>query len=275
MQQTLCAIPVEHVGRGLLFITLTYPREYPGDWRLWKRQLDTMSKRLARKFPRFGAVWKLEPQMGRGARGLGFAPHFHLVVVGLPYIAKSWLSESWYNVVGSRDPRHLVAGTQVQLARSHRGVVSYAAKYAAKKQSLPHTWDGGVGRWWGVFGRGNLGIIWLWAPISQPEFFRVTRVLRALISHRYKAVQRGPPRSWSSGMWAVLDDKEALRLLRCFAGPVGGFRALDGHVALPVGAEVRVARRALFESLAEERDAFEALPLTHRHPGAQGASNFS
>src|SRR6185312_12190428 len=50
LQQTLCAMPVAHVGRGLLFVTLTYPREWPGSWPVWKHHLDTMAKRLARKF---------------------------------------------------------------------------------------------------------------------------------------------------------------------------------------------------------------------------------
>src|SRR5579863_2182380 len=33
------------------FITLTYPRLYADDWRIWKRDLDVLFKRLVRKYP--------------------------------------------------------------------------------------------------------------------------------------------------------------------------------------------------------------------------------
>lgn len=228
LQQTLCAMPVAHVGRGLLFVTLTYPREWPGSWPVWKRHLDTMAKRLARKFGAFGAVWKLEPQR-RGA------PHFHLLVVGVPFIAKAWLSQAWYEVVRSRDPRHLAAGTQVQLARSHRGVVSYAAKYTAKYQALPESWQEGVGRWWGVYGRKNLGIVWLWAPLTQPQYWMAARVCRSLVAHRQRSRGRSPPRPAHFGAWLVLREAEARRVLACVRdndhiGPQG---EPHGYIAHP------------------------------------------
>jgi len=208
LQQTLCSVPVAHVGRGLLFVTLTYPGQYAGDWQTWKRQLNTMHMRLKREFPAFAAVWKLEPQR-RGA------PHFHLLVVGLPFLAKDWLSRAWYEVVDSGDERHLRAGTQVQLARSHRGVVSYAAKYTAKREALPESWQGGVGRWWGVFERAKLGIIWRWAPLTEPQYYAAVRVVRALVRHRLQRRSRPPPRPSHSGTWAVLPDWQAQRLLSC------------------------------------------------------------
>ena len=208
LQQTLCAVPIAHVGRGLLFITLTYPRAFPGAWPTWKRQLDTMLKRFRRRFPGFGCVWKLEPQR-RGA------PHFHLLAVGVPFIAKDWLSRAWYDVVGSGDMRHLAAGTQVQLARSHRGVVSYASKYTAKRQELPPDWQEGVGRFWGVSHREALGIVWRWAPLSESQYWAACRIVRRLIAARRLAAARGPPRVPRAGTWAVLPDWQALRVALC------------------------------------------------------------
>lgn len=208
LQQTLCAMPKSHVGTGVLFVTLTYPAAYPGDWRRWKRQLDTWIKRLRRKFPRAAGVWKLEPQR-RGA------PHFHLIVIGVPFMAKQWVSETWYEVVGSHDARHLAAGTNVQLARSHRGVLSYAAKYVTKRQSLPADWQDGVGRWWGVFNRERLGITWQEARVSEGTYWGIIRCLRRLIAVRSGKRDRGPPRSYAGGMWAVLDDAQAVRVLAC------------------------------------------------------------
>jgi len=211
LQQTLCAMPKRHVGTGVLFITLTYPSSYPGQWRLWKRQLDTWVKRLRRRWPRAAGLWKLEPQK-RGA------PHFHLLVVGVPFIAKQWVSASWYEVVGSQDARHLAAGTQVQLARSHRGVIAYAAKYTAKRQELPDDWQDGVGRWWGVFNREGLGITWEEYRLGENTFWGLVRTLRRLIAARSGRRARGPPRTYAGGMWAVLDDAQARRVFDCAVG---------------------------------------------------------
>jgi hypothetical protein len=205
LQQTLCAMPTAHVGRGILFVTLTYPAAYPGSWRIWKRQLDSWLKRTRRRLPRCAGVWKLEPQR-RGA------PHFHLLLVGAPYLAKEWISRAWYDTVGSKDPKHLAAGTNVQLAHSHRGVLAYAAKYVAKYERLPADWQDGVGRWWGVFNRAGLGIEWRSWQLTQPQFWQLTRVVQHLVAVRRGAAirERGPP--VSSGSWAVLREAQAERL---------------------------------------------------------------
>jgi hypothetical protein len=206
--QTLCSIPIDHTARGILFITLTYPADFPGEWTEWKRHLDVWLHRVVRKFPRAAGVWKLEPQQ-RGA------PHFHLLVLGVPFIAGTWLSRTWFEVVGSGDVRHLRAGTNVQLARSHKGVLAYAAKYTSKSDALPPGWRGGVGRFWGVFHRAALGIRYEEQPITQAQFYASTRILRSLISHRQRAAGRSPPRACSNGMWAVVRDVQAARILQC------------------------------------------------------------
>jgi hypothetical protein len=134
-------------------ITLTYPAEFPLDGRTVKEHLD----RIAQKLVAYGHVelnrvqqaprvfWFLEFQ-GRGA------PHFHLFTnFG---IAPRTLSEMWYNIVGSDDKRHLMAGTRVEKLRTGKGgTVSYAAKYASKSEqkTVPAGFEG-VGRFWGVYG---------------------------------------------------------------------------------------------------------------------------
>lgn len=192
----------------MLFITLTYPGEWSHDARVWKRDLDKFGKRFARKYPKAACVWKLEPQPKRKA------PHYHGIVTGVRFIDREWLSKAWYEVVGSRDNRHRRAGTQVQLVQSHRGVISYAAKYTAKPQALPADWQE-PGRWWGVIGRDNLGIEWVWAGLTERQFWAATRIVRGLITRRATAVARAPPRPCHSGMWAVLPDWQALRIAEC------------------------------------------------------------
>ena len=241
LQQTLCAIPTRHIGQGMLFVTLTYPRAYPGDWRLWKSQLHNWRKRLFKRCPRASFVWKLEPQK-RGA------PHFHLIVTGVPYLAREWLSRSWYEVVGSSDEKHLVAGTNVQQIMSSRGVAAYAAKYTAKAQQLPADWQDGVGRWWGVYGRERLGIVWEFVPLTQPQFWTACRWTYRLLGSRYRARGRGPPRRYSAGLWVVLDDR--------------GARALVAGI-VPAEEPGGIARRALGQPLNEARREDAASATAH------------
>ena len=205
LMQTMCALPVKHVGRGVLFVTLTYPADYPGEWATWKRQLDTFTKRLRRRLPNSGGVWKLEPQK-RGA------PHYHMLIVGVPFLAKAWLVGAWQAVITTDDQWHKTYGVWVELARSHRGVIAYAAKYTAKHQALPESWQDGVGRWWGVFGRKQLGIEWITAGLTQAEYFAFARVVRDLVARRTRTAARDPPRPNASGCWAVLTDTDALRV---------------------------------------------------------------
>jgi hypothetical protein len=211
LQQTLCAIPKDQVIKGMLFITLTYPGVFPVNARVWKRDLDKFAKRFHRKYPPGAFVWKQEPQPKR------HAPHYHLIVTGVRYIAKEWLSRAWYEVVGSGDPKHLVAGTQVQLVMSHRGVLSYAAKYTAKHQELPAEWQE-PGRWWGVVNREALGIHWVWARLTDYQFWCAVRITRNLLVTRNRQRGRAPPRPCHSGMWAVLPDWQALRIAECALG---------------------------------------------------------
>jgi len=56
-------------------------------------------KRLARTFPDFVRDLKLE-LINNGR------PTLHLVVMGVPFLARQWLSRAWYQIVGSDDPRH-------------------------------------------------------------------------------------------------------------------------------------------------------------------------
>lgn len=164
-----------------LFVTLTYPRKWPGNPRRWKRDLEAWLKRLKRARPEAWAVWRLEPQR-RGA------PHYHLLVFGISRLEKEWLSRTWFEVVGSQDERHLWAGTQVQGVRSWRGVVSYAAKYLAKEvDELPGEWRTGVGRWWGVHQRARAPREAMEVGVGSRVFLRLRRVLRRLV--------RGPGQS--------------------------------------------------------------------------------
>jgi hypothetical protein len=118
--------------------------------------LKNFSERMGRKYPGVAILWRLEPQK-RGA------PHYHLLVWGLPARIMGtafgeliqWVSWAWYQVVGSGDIKHLHAGTRVERVRCAKGVAFYAAKYLSKVDLAP--WEGlDVGRFWGIYFRDRM-----------------------------------------------------------------------------------------------------------------------
>jgi hypothetical protein len=117
-----------------MFVTLTYPGVWPKEPAVWKRHLKNFAARLRRRSKNVAFLWRMEFQK-RGA------PHYHLLVWGLPESwtkgqglrdFRSWLAASWYEVVGSGDNRHLQAGTQCDKCQTIRGAFAYAAKYLGK-----------------------------------------------------------------------------------------------------------------------------------------------
>ncbi len=146
-----------------LFVTLTYPEKFP-DGRASKKHLQAFFKRLKRRWPDFGYIWKLEFQK-RGA------PHYHIFMWGVPRAkAYSIMSQCWYEVVGSNDPWHAVRGVKIEEIKSYKGVKSYASKYIAKKdeQEVPE----GLGRTWGYGGK---------IPLSEKEEYVITPQQAAMV----------------------------------------------------------------------------------------------
>src|SRR5215212_8695742 len=78
----------------IIFVTLTYPKQFPEDPELCKRHLTALRKRLQRKYNSFAAFWRL----GIQTRG---AWHFHLLLFVGPSIGtvgelRPFISTSWY-----------------------------------------------------------------------------------------------------------------------------------------------------------------------------------
>ena len=186
-----------------LFVTLTYPKQWPGDAKRWKRDLDVMMKLLSRQMDSPVIIWKLEPQ----ERG---APHFHLAIYTEQFMGPRWLARKWYRIVGSGDRKHLRAGTSVERARSRRGSLTYMAKYIGKAFSAPDGWEH-VGRYWGVRNRpaGMLKRVW----VPQRSAYLIRRALwnyRASHNRRYK---RTKYRGDAQGTSGYLSGAQAARLI--------------------------------------------------------------
>ncbi len=141
-----------------LFITLTYPRDFP-DPKTSKRHLDTFFKRMARALPSHGTIWKLEPQQ-RGA------PHYHLLTWGLSLeVARKFVPYAWTDIASDGDEIHLMwhegeLGNGnvhcVQQVYSRNGVLRYASKYLGKTFDVAGWDDQWTGRFWGIVNRGNI-----------------------------------------------------------------------------------------------------------------------
>ncbi len=120
-------------------ITLTWPREFPADGMVVREK----RLKMLRKLKKYGVeeyTWALEFQ----ERG---APHIHILVD--KYVDLKWLSRTWYEIVGSGDPRHLKAGTRVEKIRDITQTRIYMCSYAKKKEQkeLPAGYTN-CGRFW-------------------------------------------------------------------------------------------------------------------------------
>lgn len=131
-------------------VTLTYPAEFPCDGKTVKRHLYRFLAWLKELIPGVNYLWFLEFQK-RGA------PHLHILLDKQPVnYGGTWpsfqfsVANTWYEIVGSRDHRHLLAGTRSERLRTPEGGKHYCVKYAQKmaQKTVPDNfWN--VGRFYG------------------------------------------------------------------------------------------------------------------------------
>lgn len=184
-----------------LFLTLTYPADWPDDFAVWKQHIAAMRKRLLRRYPRASLIWRLEFQK-RGA------PHFHILLFGVPFVPHAWLARAWYDIVGSGDDRHLAAGTEVRHSRSWRQTMHYVSKYLAKTDleldSQP------VGRYWAICGEQYLATS---VTITQLNYQAFDAIRSEILTRLAKGGIAVEPRSQHAGCWCLIDPSEFVKLL--------------------------------------------------------------
>lgn len=147
-----------------VFLTLTYPKQFPDDWEDYKAHLRAFRERLTRYCARLGCsfscVWKLEFQK-RGA------PHFHLLLFFskekfYPFNLdvrqfRTWARGAWNQIAdnGSSGKHHQKRGADtlpVYLTDAGIGaLMGYLAKYLGKPFDAEHLPENGTGRCWGVW----------------------------------------------------------------------------------------------------------------------------
>lgn len=131
-------------------ITLTYPKEFPTNGMIVKRDLHAFLMWQGCFFKKPSYVWFLEFQK-RGA------PHIHVLLdYPLPQNPDEriemfyTIARRWYEIVGSGDEKHRQAGTRCETIRKRDGASRYALKYAYKceQKTVPPAYQN-VGRFWG------------------------------------------------------------------------------------------------------------------------------
>lgn len=186
LQKIACSVNPAH---GLPYwITLTYPLDFPGSWQVWKTHLHNFRRQLFNVYGKafVGAVWRLESQR-RGA------PHYHLLLwmklsqedVQTQLVFREWIAETWFEVVGSGDDKHLKAGTSCELVKDesgHQGVIGYLGKYLGKDSVHPgsQVFKSPVGRYWGVWNKKKLLLEPEIKKIDKQEYLKIRRVFLKL-----------------------------------------------------------------------------------------------
>jgi len=160
----------------MIFVTLTYPHEYPDDPELCKRHLKALRKRLQREYNSFAAFWRLGIQQ-RGAW------HFHLILFVGPSFGtagelRRFISSSWYEITGKISEGHLRTGTRVEAVKKWKQATSYVERYMAKPEEFPEGLQ--TGRIWGIWNEILLPVRWEKVAVSIRDAFRIRRIYRKL-----------------------------------------------------------------------------------------------
>jgi hypothetical protein len=160
----------------IIFVTLTYPKQYPEDPELCKRHLKALRKRLQKEYESFAAFWR----MGIQRRG---AWHFHLLLFVGPSFGtvrelRRFISSTWYEVTGKVSEGYLRAGTRVEAVKKWKQATSYVERYMAKPEEFPA--GRRTGRIWGVWYENLLPVRWETVRVSLRDAFRIRRIYRKL-----------------------------------------------------------------------------------------------
>jgi hypothetical protein len=164
----------------MLFVTLTYPHEYPDDPDICKRHLKALRKRLERRYKSFAGFWR----MGIQRRG---AWHFHLLLFVGPSFGtidelRRFISSSWYEVTGNDSEGHLRAGTRVEAVKKWKQATSYVERYIAKPEEFPEGLQ--TGRIWGIWNAELLPVRWETVEVSLKDAFKIRRIFRKLAKRK-------------------------------------------------------------------------------------------
>jgi hypothetical protein len=138
---------------GYYFVTLTYPKEYPQKFTIWKDNLKTLCSYLRYHFPQLGFLWKLEFQK-RGA------PHYHLLLFDPTQpdqeVLEEMITGEWVRIVKDYTKKFSEHSVDVKAVHDIKKSGFYLAIYQTKDGYIPANVK--TGRHWGIFGRKQMPI---------------------------------------------------------------------------------------------------------------------
>jgi hypothetical protein len=139
-----------------------------------------------------------------GASAGEIVPHFHILLYTHDQSTirdvMTWFSQAWYEVVGSKNPDHLAAGTNVRLIENRKHATRYVAKYAAK-QAISAWSRIYPGRHWGTFGALDFTCI-LAVKLPLARLAELKRLAAALLKSRGSNFSRRLHRSDADKGWS-------------------------------------------------------------------------
>lgn len=197
-----------------LWVTLTYHHEWADAPADWKRDVEELWRRIRRRYPHAWGWWRLELQR-RGA------PHYHLIVFGVPESYKPELGREWEDIAGACCEWCRLYMARVDTIKTWEQAAAYLSKYAAKVEQVAPPEPG---RYWGIAGRANRTVRIAKVEVSESEAFRLRRMFRRLIRAANGYYRPGGSRS---GVWVQLNNRDAKRALAVAAS------ALDPTVSPP------------------------------------------
>lgn len=184
-----------------VFVTLTYPDQFPDDVDEWNIHLERLRSRLARKG--WGAVWRKEFKRRKSGVNAGkVAPHYHLLIWGASLAEiRAYMGRAWWECCGRISEDHLKSGVRVEMPRSWDGVAGYTSKYLAKaddedvKEFLKD--HARIGRMWGVL---NAEVI-PWAEVIEMTI--ETKTVNTFFRYLRRYAHIRARSSWPSCLCAI------------------------------------------------------------------------
>lgn len=191
-----------------IFVTLTFPDNHPGI-KGGSRYRENFMKRLKRKYPGVGYIWRMEIKRRKSGDNKGtYAAHYHLFLWNVPFEeAIRTLPSMWSSVCGVKDTYHDMYGCEVERIESTRKVMGYAAKYMSKIEDNDILKEG-IGRVWGYGGKVPLDP-GEQVEITQEESYIIMRYLRRCTNMKHKGIRKfyvNNPEHWY---------QNHLKLIRC------------------------------------------------------------
>lgn len=164
-----------------LFTTLTLPDEFYPDRKNSKKLQyfkNKFEKKLNRKYPEIGAIWKKEfmPRKSGLYKGVIF-PHYHLLMYGAELDElRCWIAINWWEACGKLSADHLAAGTRTEKLRNSKQGAMYITKYMSKEAKQE---DFEIGRVWGVFHPENIPFVKaILCQLTEEEAVTLIRYMR-------------------------------------------------------------------------------------------------